>query len=134
VLIIYFNAFIVCFNLFQCISMCLNVFIDIVIGISPLHSHRNVFAMHTHLQIFFSVYTMTPFPTCYTTIIFFPFHWSIPTFIQSIKKLHINPYFSHLYITPHSTFHIPHSTFHIITNCVEHSELKYIFSLFWDFV
>jgi hypothetical protein len=31
----------------------LNVFINIVIGISPSHSHCNVFAMHTHLYIFF---------------------------------------------------------------------------------
>jgi hypothetical protein len=33
--------------------MCFNVFLDIVIGISPLHSHCKVFAMHTHLHIFF---------------------------------------------------------------------------------
>jgi hypothetical protein len=39
VFIIYLNAFIVCFNVFHCISMCLNVFIDIVIGILPSHSH-----------------------------------------------------------------------------------------------
>jgi hypothetical protein len=55
--------------------MCLNVFLDIVIGISPSHSHCNVFAMHTHLHIFFSLYTMIPFPTCYTTtfLFFIPF-------------------------------------------------------------
>jgi hypothetical protein len=100
--IIYINAFIICFNVFHCISMCLNVFINIVIGISPLHSHCNVFVMHTHLQIIFSLYTMTPFPTCYTiTFLFFPFlliHSNFHT---------IYPYFSHLYITPHSIFHIP---------------------------
>jgi hypothetical protein len=33
-------------------------------------------------------------------------HWFVSTFIQSVKKLHINPYFSHLYIIPHSTFHV----------------------------
>jgi hypothetical protein len=68
--IIYFNAFIVCFNVFQC----LNVFINIVIEILPSHSHCNFFAMHTHLHIFFSFYTMTPFPTCYTTAFLFFFH------------------------------------------------------------
>jgi hypothetical protein len=57
--IIYFNAFKVCFNVFQCIYRHCN-------WISPSHSHCNVFAMHTHIHIYFSLYTMTPFPTCYT--------------------------------------------------------------------
>jgi hypothetical protein len=79
--------------------MCLNVFIDIVI---EFHHHFLIvmfFAIHTHLHFFFSLYTMTPFPTCYTTTFFF-FHscWSIPIFIQSILTFHV-------YTSPH----IPHS-------------------------
>jgi hypothetical protein len=88
------------YSMFQCISMCLNVFIDIVIGILSWHSHCNVFAMYTHLHIFFS-----PSPICYTTtLLFFHSHWSVPTFIQSMKELHINFYFTSIH---HLTFHIP---------------------------
>jgi hypothetical protein len=96
VFIIYLNAFIVCFNVFHYISMYMNVFIDIPIGILPLYCHCNVFTMHIHLRICFSLYTMTSFPTCYTTTLLF--------FIQSIKKLHINHYFMSVH---HPTFHIP---------------------------
>jgi hypothetical protein len=56
-----------------------------------------------------------------TTLLFFHSHWSIPSFIQSIKKNYISILTSRLYITPHSTFHIPHSTFHVVTGCAEHS-------------
>jgi hypothetical protein len=118
--IIYFNAFIVCFNVFHYISMCLNVFIDIVIGILPSYSHCNVFIMHIHLHFFFFILHNDSLPNMLIYyIIFFHFHWSIPTFIQSLEKLHINPYFVYtsfhiahssllrLYIVPHCTFHIP---------------------------
>jgi hypothetical protein len=92
------------FNVFECIYRHCN-------WILPSLSHCNVFAMHTHLHIFFSLYTMTPFPTCYTTTFFF-FHscWSILTFIQSILIFHV-------YTSPH----IPHSTFYVVTDCAEHS-------------
>jgi hypothetical protein len=74
--------------------------------ISPSLSHCNIFAMHTHLHIFFSLYTMTPFPTCYTTtFLFFHLSWSIPTFIQSILTFHI-------YTSPHIL---------CVTGCAEHS-------------
>ena len=54
--------------------------------------------MHTHLHIFFSLYTMIPFPTNYTTtFLFFHSRWSIPTSIQSILTFHV-------YTSPH----IPH--------------------------
>jgi hypothetical protein len=114
--IIYFDAFIVCFNVFQFISMCLNVFIDIVIGISPLHSHCNVFAMHTRQYISFLLYTMTPFSTCYTTTFFF-FHsrWSVPTFKQSIITFNV-----------FTSLHILHSTFQVVTGCTEHSKVQII--------
>jgi hypothetical protein len=73
VFIIYSNAFIICFNELQCISMCLNVFIDIVIGILPSHSHCNNFAMHTYLHILFTLHNVS-FPNMlYYYIIFFPF-------------------------------------------------------------
>jgi hypothetical protein len=90
------------FNVFECIYRHCN-------WISPSHSHCSVFAMHTHLHICFSLYTMTPFPTCYTTtFLFFHAHWPIPTFIQSILTFHVYT------ITPHSTFHV-------VTGCAEHS-------------
>jgi hypothetical protein len=124
VFIIHLNAFIVCFNVFHCISMCLNVFNDIVIGILPSHSHCNVFTMHTHLHIFFPLYTMTPFLACYTTtLFFFHSHWFVPTFIQSMKKLHI---------IHHPTFLVPHATFHVITVCAEHSGAQ-VFILEFNF-
>jgi hypothetical protein len=87
-----YSIFMVYFNVFECIYQHCN-------WISPSHSHCNVFAMHTHLHIYFSLYTMTPFPTCYTTtFLFFHAHWSIPTFIQFILI------FTSIH---HPTFHIP---------------------------
>jgi hypothetical protein len=91
--------------------MCLNVFIDIVI---EFHHHFLIvtFLPSTPTYNFFSsLYTMTPFPTCYTTtFLFFHSRWSIPTFIQSIITFHV-------YTSPH----IPHSTFYVVTGCAEHS-------------
>jgi hypothetical protein len=49
-------------KVFEYLSMYLNIFINIVIGISPTYSHYNVFAISTHLYVFFSLSTMTPFP------------------------------------------------------------------------
>jgi hypothetical protein len=97
--------------MFQCISICLNAFIDIVIGISPSYLHCHVFAMHTHLHICFSLYTMTYFPTCYTITFLLsmpidPFQLSYNLFLFS-TSIH------------HPTFHIPHSTFHVVTGCME---------------
>jgi hypothetical protein len=107
--IIYFNAFIVCINVFQCVWMYL--LYQHCNWISRSLSHCNIVAMHTHLHSFFSLYTMTSFPTCYTTRFLFSISfWSIPTFIQSILTFHI-------YTSPH----IPHSTFYVVTGCTEHS-------------
>jgi hypothetical protein len=101
----YLKVFEVCLNVFECIYGVLNVVTNIVIRISPSHSHYKVFAMCTHLYICFSLSIMTPFSNMlYHYPLFSHFHWSIPTFIQSIKILHINSYFSCLYITSHSTF------------------------------
>jgi hypothetical protein len=58
VFIIFLCIFMVCYGVFR---VYFNVFVDIVIGISPSHSHYSVFAMHTHLCICFSLSTMTPF-------------------------------------------------------------------------
>jgi hypothetical protein len=68
-------------KVFEYLSMYLNVFTNIIIGISPLHSHYNIFAMCTHLYICFSLSTMTPFPTCFTTILFY--HIPIDPFLLS---------------------------------------------------
>jgi hypothetical protein len=66
----------------------------------PLLSHCNDFAVHIHLYIFNSLYTMIPFPTRYSITLFFP----LPLIHSNFVPTH--PYFSHLYITPHSAFHI----------------------------
>jgi hypothetical protein len=111
--IIYFNAFIVFFmyfNMFECIYQHCN-------WISPSLSHCNIFAMHTHLQIFFSLYTLTPFLTCYTTIfLFFHFCWSIPTFIHSVLTFHI-------YTSPN----IPHSMSSLVARSVVEPKLLLLF-------
>jgi hypothetical protein len=111
VCMVYFNVFIVCFNVLQCISMrlkYLNIFIDIVIGISTLYSNCNVFAMRTYIHICFSLSTMTTFLTCYTTILFSPipidlFQLSYNLWKNDISILTFHVY--RLYTSPH----IPHS-------------------------
>jgi hypothetical protein len=115
IFIIYFYAFIICFNVFHCIWMYLNVFINIVIGILPSHSHCNVFTMYTHLYIFISLYTMTSFPTCYTiTLSFFhPFQ-----LLYNLWKNYISILTSCQYITPHSMFHIPHSISSLVVRSI----------------
>jgi hypothetical protein len=91
--------------------MYLNVFINIIIGISPSHSHCNVFAMHTHLHIFFSTLYNDSLPNMlYHYIPFFPF----PLIHSNFHTIY--PYF-HVYTSPQ----IPHSALHVITNCAEHS-------------
>jgi hypothetical protein len=112
----YWNVLIICVNVFEWIYSifeCIySIFIDIVFRISSSYSYCIIFSIFTHLHIFFLLTTMTTF--LYYYILFSHFHWFVSTFIQFIKKLHINPYFSRLYITPHSTFHV-------VTSCVEHS-------------
>jgi hypothetical protein len=112
------------------ISMCLNVFINIVIGILPSYSHCNTFAMHTYLHIFF--HSTQWLPSQHVILLHYFFSIPIDPFQLSYNqwKNYISILTSRLYITPHSTFHIPHSmssphiprsTFHVITSCVEHS-------------
>jgi hypothetical protein len=127
-----------CFDVFQCIyskpqcilmylkvfeynSMFSKLFIDIIIGISPSHSHYNVFPTHPPTHLLFTIRNLPNM--LYHYILFSNFHWSIPTFIQFMKTLHTNFYFSHLYITPHSTFHV-------VTACAEHSETQVIYCNF----
>jgi hypothetical protein len=113
-----------CFYVFQCIWRYLNVSIDIVIGISPPYSHRNVFAMRTHTHICFSLSTMITFLTCFTTIVFY--HLFVSIFIQSIKKITYQSLFFKFIHPP--TFHIPPSTFHVVIGCVEHSGAQVLIS------
>jgi hypothetical protein len=84
----------------------LNMFTNIVIGISPLHSHYNIFVMCTHIYICFSLSTMTPFPTCFITILFSPIsliHFNFHTFYKNITYQFLFFMFIH-----HPTFQIPH--------------------------
>jgi hypothetical protein len=116
IFMVYFNAFIVCFNLIHYISMCLNV--DILIGILLSHFHFNFFTMHTHLHIFFSTLHNDFIPNMlyyWYYIIFFHSHWFVPTFIQSMKKIHINPYFTFIH---HPTFHIPNSMLSLVVRSI----------------
>jgi hypothetical protein len=118
VFMVYLNVFVACFNVFQCIWKYLNVFINIVIGISPSYSHWNVFVMRIHIHICFSLSTITTLHNIYYNYTLFThFHWFVSTFIQSMEKLHVNLYFSRLYI-------IPHPTFHVVIVCGEHSKAQ----------
>jgi hypothetical protein len=56
------NVFIVYFN----------IVINIIIGILPLNSHDNIFAMHTYLHVCFLLSKVVPFPTCSTSTLFSP--------------------------------------------------------------
>jgi hypothetical protein len=112
VLVVYLWYILMYFNF---ISMYLSVCTIIVIRISPSYSHYNAFTIHTYLYIcLFTIHNNSFLNMLYHYTLFSCSHWSVPTFIQSVKILHTNSYFSHLYITPHSTFHD-------VTSCTEHS-------------
>jgi hypothetical protein len=120
-----YSEFIIYFNVFQCISMYLNVFNYIIIEISLSHFHYNDLAMNTHLHIFFfTIYNDSLSEMLYHYTLFSRSHWFIPTFIQSLKILHTSYYFSPLYI-------IPQSIFHVVIGCVEHSGAQPIFLIFY---
>jgi hypothetical protein len=80
-----YSIFMVYFNVLECIYQHCNWNFTITFSLWCFcHVHWPTF--------FFPLYTMTSFPTCYTTTLFcFHSHWSVPIFIQSMKKLHINP-------------------------------------------
>jgi hypothetical protein len=88
--------------------MCLNVFIDIVI---EFHHH---FLIVTFLPctatftFFFTLYNDSLPNMLYHYVPFFPF----PLIHSNFHTIY--PYFSCLYITPHSTFYV-------VTGCAEHS-------------
>jgi hypothetical protein len=105
-------------NLFQCI---LNVFTNIVIEISPSHSHYNVFAMqHPPIHLLFNIHNDSLPNMLYHYTLLLHSYWFVPIVIQSMKILYTNFYLSHLYINPHSTFHV-------VTDCTEHYGAQVIF-------
>jgi hypothetical protein len=108
--------------MFQCISMCLNVFLDIVIGISPSHSHCNIFAMHTHLHFLFILHNDSLPNMLYHYIFIFPF----PLISSNFHTIYEKNSYQFLLFTfiHHHTFHVPHSTFHVVTGCAEHSKAQ----------
>jgi hypothetical protein len=114
VFMVYFNVFIIGFNVFQWVWKYLNVFIDIVIGISPSYVHCKDFVMCTFAFTIHNDYLPN---MLYHYNLSFHSHWFVSTFLQFMKKLYINAYFSHLYI-------ILHSTFHVVTGCAEHSSAQ----------
>jgi hypothetical protein len=130
---IYFNVFIVCLNVFQYISMYLkvfqynsmylNIFTDNIIGISLSHSIYNIFPTRPPTHLFFTIHNDSLPNMLYHYTLLSGSHWSVPTFIQSIQTLHTNFYFSHPYITPHSTFHIPHSILSVVVRSIVEPKL-----------
>jgi hypothetical protein len=105
IFMVYFNLSLVYFNAFQCVWKYLNVFINIAIGISPSYSNCNVFAMRTHVHIYFSLSTMTTFLTCYTTTLFSSIPIDSFQLSYNLWKNYISILTFHIYTTPH----IPHS-------------------------
>jgi hypothetical protein len=123
-----YNVFIIylccIYNVFQCISMylkCLsinlNVFIHIIIGISPFYFHYDNFATCIHLYICFSLFTMTPFLTCFTTTIFS--HVLVDPFkLSYILWKYCKPIYTfYTYTSPH----ISHFVFHVVIGCAKHN-------------
>jgi hypothetical protein len=108
--------------MFQCISMCLNVFIDIVIGISASHFHCNVFAMHTHLHIlFFTLYNDSLLNMLYHYTLFFPFPLICSNFHTIFKRI---TYQSLLFTSiHHPTFYIPHSMLLLVVRSIVEPKL-----------
>jgi hypothetical protein len=100
--------------------MCLNVFIDIVI---EFHHH-------------FLIVTFLPCTPTYTfffhSIQWLPSQHAIP--LRSFFSIAVDPfqlsynlsYFSCLYITPHSTFHIPHSMSSLVARSIAEPKLTYV--------
>jgi hypothetical protein len=76
--------------------------------------------MHLHTYLLVTVHNDYLSNILYHYTLFSHSHWFVSTFIQSIKKLRINLYFSHLYNTPHYTFHV-------VIGCAEHSRAQVFF-------
>jgi hypothetical protein len=112
-----YNVFWCICSMFQCISMCLNVFYWHCNWISPSHSHCNIFTMQKPTHLFFTLYNDSLPNMLYHYIPFFLF----PLIHSNFHTIY--PYFSHLYITPHSTFHV-------VIGCIEHSGAQVY--VFWN--
>jgi hypothetical protein len=111
-----YNMFQCIYRMFQCISMYLDVFIDIVIGISPSRSHCNVFAMRTHIYIFFHSTQWLPSQHAIPLHFFFPFPLTRSIFHTTYEKF---TYQSLLFMFIHySTFHIPHSMLSLVVRSI----------------
>jgi hypothetical protein len=98
--------------------MCLNVFIIIVI---EFHHH---FLIVTFLHTFFFTLYNDSLPNMlYHYVLFFPF----PLIHSNFHTIY--PYFSRLYITLHSTFHIPHSMSSLVARSKAEPKFKLYLSL-----
>jgi hypothetical protein len=127
VFIRYLNEFIMHLNILEFISMYFNVFLNIVIGISPLYCHYNNFSMCIHLHICFLLSTMTSFSTCSTTTLFS----LVPIDPFKLHVAHKSITYQFLLFT---FIHYP--TFHIVTSCAVHSGAQVFLRIFvtylWD--
>jgi hypothetical protein len=108
------------YSVFQCILVYFNVFESIWVSsniFKCIYQHCNwnititillYYFCHAHppIYLFFTIHNDSLPNKLYHYILFSHFHWSVPSLIQSMKILHTNSYFSHLYITPHFMFHI----------------------------
>jgi hypothetical protein len=92
-------------NVFECtysiFMVYFNVFINIMNGISLSHSHCNVFTKRTHVYIWFSLSTMTPFPTCYTTTLYSPISIYLFQLSYNLWIKYISILTFHVYTSPH---------------------------------
>jgi hypothetical protein len=101
--------------------MCLNVFIDNVIGILPSHSHCNVFAMHTHLHFFFHSIQWLPSQHA------IPLHSFFSILVDSFQlSYNLSLLFTSIH---HPTFHIPHSMSSLVVLSIAEPNFNFNFFL-----
>ena len=98
----------------------MNVFIGIVIEISPSYFHCNVFAISIPVHICFSLSTMSTFLMCYTTTLFSPIQIDLFQLSYNPWKNHISILIFHVY----TSSYIPHSTLSLVAQSI--AEPKYI--------
>jgi hypothetical protein len=116
------------FNIFESIWVSFNVFINIAIWTSPSPFHYNIFAMCIYLYIYFSLSTMSPLSTCFTTTLFFPVSNDPFQLSYNLWKYYTPILTFHTYTSPY----ILHSTFHVVIGCVEQSRAQVFYPNYFE--
>jgi hypothetical protein len=99
--------------------MCLNVFIDTVIEFHHYFLIVMFLPCTPTYTFFFTLYNDSLPNMLYQYVPFFPF----PLIHSNFHTIY--PYFSRLYITPHSTFHIPHSMSSLVARSIAEPKLYF---------